>query len=94
MSEHGALDDLSEETADNLVRRLRRIEGQIRGLQLMLTSDRSCKDVITQLTAARKALQQTGFLLVADRLHQCATYPGAEAGDSMADIEQLFTELR
>jgi DNA-binding FrmR family transcriptional regulator len=86
-------DDLDEETLALLLRRLRRVEGQIRGLQQMLTDDRSCSDVITQLGAARKALQQTGFLLVADRLHHCATDSRAN-GATMDDVEQLFAELR
>ena len=76
-----------------LVARLKRIEGQVRGLQQMLVGERSCSDVMTQLNAVRKALQQTGLLVVADRLHQCAAQP-ADAGATLDDVERLFMELR
>ena len=59
--------DLPEQTIDDLLKRLRRVEGQIRGIQQMLVDGRECRDVVTQISAASKALDQAGFKLVALR---------------------------
>jgi DNA-binding FrmR family transcriptional regulator len=58
--------------------RLRRIEGQIRGLQRMVEADEYCIDVLTQLAAASKALQGVGVLLLDEHLQHCVA--GAAAG--------------
>ena len=47
------------------IRRLRQVEGQVRGIQQMLADGRDCRDVVTQMSAANKALEQAGFVLVA-----------------------------
>jgi len=54
-----------------LLRRLRRIEGQIRGLQRMVAQRRDCHDTITQLLAVRSALNQVGLMLLNDYLDRC-----------------------
>ncbi|MGH7582127.1 MAG: metal-sensitive transcriptional regulator [Gemmatimonadales bacterium] len=51
-----------------LVRRLRRIEGQMRGLQKMVEQDRSCADLLTQIASAREALRQAAVALLRDHL--------------------------
>ena len=56
--------ELSADVKGELNTRLRRIEGQIRGLQAMLNEDRDCRDIVTQLAAASKALDQVGFKLL------------------------------
>jgi len=53
--------EIPETTIADLIRRLRRLEGQIRGIQQMLTDERDCRDVVTQISAASKALDQAGF---------------------------------
>ena len=87
--------DLPDETIADLGRRLRRIEGQIRGIQQMLTDGRDCRDVVTQLSAANKALEQAGFVLVAAGLTWCLEDPErSEAeGYSLADVQKMFTKL-
>ena len=91
--EPGEPGDDSAATAD-LVRRLRRIEGQVRGLQQMLEGRRACSDVLTQLTAARKALDQVGFLLVANRLGACIARPGTDIDEaSLDEVKRLFLRL-
>lgn len=87
--------DIPEEAVAELTRRLRRIEGQIRGVQQMLADDRDCREVLTQITAARKALDQVGFLLVANELTWCVSHPeeSAAEGDSLADVQRLFMKL-
>lgn len=57
--------DLPDDTVAGLIRRLRRVEGQVRGIQQMLSDGRDCRDIVTQLSAANKPLEQTGFTLVA-----------------------------
>jgi DNA-binding FrmR family transcriptional regulator len=87
--------ELPEETIGDLIRRLRRIEGQVRGLQQMLTDGRDCREIVTQLSAANKALEQTGFVLVAAGLTWCLEDPdrSAEAGYELADVQKMFTKL-
>ena len=87
--------DLPEETIDNLVKRLRRIEGQVRGIQQMLLDGRECRDVVTQISAANKALEQTGFKLVASGLTYCLNDPekAANEGYDVEDVQKMFLKL-
>ena len=87
--------EISEETLADLHRRLRRIEGQVRGLQQMLADGRDCREVVTQISAARKALDQTGFLLVASGLEWCVSNPeqSAAEGYALADVQRMFMKL-
>lgn len=57
--------------SDELVIRLRRVEGQVRGIQRMVTEGAPCSEVLTQLAAARRALDATGLALLDTRLHEC-----------------------
>jgi CsoR family transcriptional regulator, copper-sensing transcriptional repressor len=87
--------ELDAATKDELVRRLRRIEGQVRGLQQMLEDGRECRDVITQVSAASKALDRVGFRLLAVGMATCLSDPtAAEAhGFRLAEVEELFIKL-
>jgi DNA-binding FrmR family transcriptional regulator len=87
--------DLPDETVADLIRRLRRVEGQVRGIQQMLTDGRDCRDVVTQLSAANKALEQAGFVLVAAGLTWCLEDPerSAAEGYELAEVQKLFTKL-
>lgn len=87
--------ELPEETIADVIRRLRRVEGQVRGLQQMLTEGRDCRDVVTQLSAANKALEQAGFVLVAAGLTWCLEDPerSAAEGYDVADVQKMFTKL-
>ena len=86
---------IPEETTDDLIRRLRRIEGQVRGIQTMLTEARDCADVVTQIAAATKALEQVGFKLVASGLTYCITHPeeAAESGYDLERVEKMFMKI-
>src|SRR6476661_2494589 len=57
---------------DNL-RRLRRLEGQIRGLQKMVEEDRYCPDILTQISSVQEALRSVGRELMRNHLKHCAT---------------------
>ena len=56
---------------DRLLDRLRRIEGQERGLQRMITEESACEDVLTQLAAIRSALDRAGIQLITHRVREC-----------------------
>ena len=87
--------ELPAETIKDLTNRLRRIEGQVRALQQMLADDRDCREIVTQLSAANKALEQTGFVLVAAGLTWCLEDPerSAAEGYELADVQKMFTKL-
>ena len=87
--------DLSEDTIADLIRRLRRVEGQVRGIQQMLSEGRDCRDVVTQMSAANKALEQAGFVLVAAGLTWCLEDPDRSAaeGYSLETVQKMFTKL-
>jgi DNA-binding FrmR family transcriptional regulator len=62
--------------------RLRRVEGQIRGLQRMVEDDEYCIDVLTQISAATKALQAVSLGLLDEHLKHCVAEAIAEGGDT------------
>jgi CsoR family transcriptional regulator, copper-sensing transcriptional repressor len=70
--------------------RLKRIEGQVRGLQRMIDEDTYCIDVLTQVSAATKALQSVAVGLVDEHLRHCVR--DAAAGDDAAHADRMVTE--
>ena len=58
-------------TKDELMARLRRVEGQIRGIEGMLSDDRYCIDILTQISAAQAALDKVALGLLDDHAHHC-----------------------
>jgi DNA-binding FrmR family transcriptional regulator len=72
------------------IARLRRIEGQVRGLQRMVEEDTYCIDVLTQVSAATKALQGVALGLVDEHLRHCVA--DAVAGDDPAHKDRMLTE--
>ena len=73
-----------------MLARLRRIEGQVRGLQRLVDEDTYCIDVLTQLAAVSKALQGVGVLLLDEHLQHCVA--GAAASGDEAHTEELVHE--
>ena len=69
---------------DDYLKRLRRIEGQVRGLQKMVEDDKYCIDILTQVSAATKALQSVALGLLDDHLAHCVTEAAAEGGEVAA----------
>jgi DNA-binding FrmR family transcriptional regulator len=67
---------------DDYLKRLRRIEGQIRGLQRMVDNDEYCIDVLTQISAATKALQSVSLGLIDEHLKHCVADAIAKGGDT------------
>ena len=87
--------ELPEPTISDLQRRLRKVEGQVRGIHQMITDRRDCRDVVTQIAAANKALEQAGFLMVSAGLTWCLEDPGrsAAAGYDVSDVQKMFLKL-
>ena len=65
-----------------LLKRLKRIEGQIRGIQKMIENDRDCESIITQLAAARSAIESVGALVLNNYMKLC--FVKESEGDSPA----------
>ena len=70
---------------DSYLRRLRRIEGQVRGLQRMIGEDKYCIDILTQVAAVTRALQSVALGLLAEHLRHCVAQ-AVSAGDESACV--------
>jgi CsoR family transcriptional regulator, copper-sensing transcriptional repressor len=70
---------------DAYVKRLRRVEGQVRGLQRMVENDEYCIDILTQIAAATKALQAVSLGLLDDHLRHCVAEALAQGGEGADD---------
>jgi len=72
-----------------LLNRLRRIEGQIRGIHRMLAEDRVCEDVVTQLMAARSSLDQVGLLIIDRHIDRCLV-GDADPAQALENLQQAL----
>jgi len=70
---------------DDYIKRLRRIEGQVRGLQRMVEDDKYCIDILTQVAAATRALQSVALGMLEEHLGHCVAGAIAEGGDTATD---------
>ena len=70
--------------------RLKRVEGQVRGLQRMVESDTYCIDVLTQVSAVTRALQGVAVLLLDDHLRHCVAH--AIQSDDAAETDRIISE--
>jgi DNA-binding FrmR family transcriptional regulator len=82
---------------DDLLRRLRRVEGQVRGLQQMVEDDRYCIDVLTQVSAATRALQSVAVGLLDGHLRHCVADAvaagGGEADEKLTEASAAVARL-
>ncbi len=76
--EHGYI---QSDSKDDYLKRLRRIEGQARGLQRMVEEEQYCIDILTQVSAMTKALQSVALGLLDDHLSHCVVDAAREGGD-------------
>ena len=67
---------------DDYLKRLRRIEGQVRGLQRMIEEDKYCIDILTQVSAAKSALESVALGLLQEHLAHCVSEAMAEGGET------------
>lgn len=77
----------------DVIKRLRRAEGQIRGVIGMLEQGRDCADVVMQLAAVSRALDRAGFRVIASGLQQCVAAGEEERGPDLERMEKLFLSL-
>jgi DNA-binding FrmR family transcriptional regulator len=73
---------------DKVMARLKRIEGQVRGLIGMVQKDIPCEDILVQISAAKSALHKTGQVILEGHLSNCVL-SGIESGDSVNTIKKL-----
>jgi DNA-binding FrmR family transcriptional regulator len=86
---------LPEQVTDEVRKRLRRVAGQVQGVERMLEEGRDCKEIVAQISAATKALEQAGFRLVVAGLTYCLERPEeAEAdGYGVDNVQKMFMRL-
>ncbi len=87
--------ELPDDVVTDLGLRLHRAEGQVHAVATMLAEGRECRDIVTQLSAATKALEQVGFRLIASGLTYCVEHPdeAAASGYPLEEVQRLFTKL-
>lgn len=87
--------ELPPEVVDDVVKRLHRVGGQVKALERMLAEGRDCREVVTQFSAASRALDKAGLRIVAAGLSYCTQRPeeAAAEGYDLADVERLFLKL-
>ncbi|MDQ7850884.1 MAG: metal-sensitive transcriptional regulator [Armatimonadota bacterium] len=88
---------LDRETTATAVRRLRRVEGQVKGVQRMLEEDRDCAEIIQQIAAARSALDRVALDLISTGLEQCLRLElrgKTRARSTLHKLQKTFMMLR
>ena len=80
------------EDKDAVLKRLRRIEGQVRGIERMVEDERYCIDVVTQVTAIQAALDKVALELLQDHAHHCVI--GGETAKQDERTEELMGAMR
>ena len=87
--------ELPAEVVDDVRKRLRRAAGQVQAVERMLAEGRDCREVVTQLSAATKALEQAGFKIVASGLAYCVEHPeeASASGYPLEAVERMFMKL-
>ena len=76
------------ETKENLIRRLSRIEGQVRGVQTMLNEERNCQEIMQQLTAIHSAVQSTSRIFLQDYATACLLEMDEDSYDHSEALKQ------
>jgi DNA-binding FrmR family transcriptional regulator len=86
---------IPDDVVDDVRKRLRRAAGQVQAIDRMLGEGRECREVVQQISAATKALEQAGFKLVAAGLTYCVEQPeeAEAAGYALEDVERMFMKL-
>jgi DNA-binding FrmR family transcriptional regulator len=87
--------NIPEADRSDIIKRLRRIEGQIRGLQKMVEDGRDCNDTLTQFAAADRALSRAGFKFLSATMEQCRLNPDEanKSGYTPENLEKMFLRL-
>ncbi|MBC9874482.1 metal-sensing transcriptional repressor [Macrococcoides bohemicum] len=83
----------TEEEKEKMVKRLKRIEGQVRGIQKMIEEDRYCVDILIQISAIESALKQVGFSVTERHMNHCVS-DAIKKGEGTESIDELMKVLR
>lgn len=78
---------------DDIKKRLRRIEGQVRGVLRLMEEEKSCKEVVSQLSAIRNAADKALAQIVAENLHQCILDEQEAGGDTNKKVQEAIELL-
>ena len=84
------MEHFPQEDAARLINRLRRVEGQSRGLQRMIEEGRSCDEVFTQLAATKAALDRVGVLLISLKMRECMADDARLASATQEAVEKAL----
>ena len=84
---------LNGDSADDLLARLRRIEGQVRGIHRMVEAGRPCEDVLMQVSAVTNALRRVGVMMMGCAVTQAVQDALREGRDATAEVEKLAAAL-
>jgi DNA-binding FrmR family transcriptional regulator len=86
---------MHEATRSDLMKRLRRIEGQVGGLHRMVANDRYCVDVLTQINAVRAALHKVEERILHDHVSHCVAdaFASGDVADQRHKVEELITTI-
>ncbi|MCT2536096.1 metal-sensing transcriptional repressor [Aquibacillus koreensis] len=83
----------SESEQKNVLNRLKRIEGQVRGIQKMVEEERYCIDILVQISAINAALKNTGMQLLERHMHHCVSH-AIKTGNGEESIEELMKVMQ
>lgn len=81
---------VSPEEQRKILNRLKRTEGQLRGIQKMIEEEKECIDIVTQLSAVRSSIDRTMGLIVAENLKVCLEHPAKDPEEQAANIQQAI----
>ena len=81
----------NDDTRDAILRRLHRVEGQVRGIIRMVEEEKGCEDVLTQVAAARSAMDRVGIHIITNRMKECLKErPGDSLEDAVTEAINIF----
>jgi DNA-binding FrmR family transcriptional regulator len=81
----------SDDTKEALLNRLNRVEGQVRGIIRMVEDEKGCEDVLTQVAAARSAMDRIGIHIITNRMRECLeNKPSVSPQDAIAEAIDIF----
>lgn len=78
----------------NIVKRLNKIEGQIRGIKKMIESEEGCSNILVQIAAARSAINKVGGMILENYAKSCVSDTAKKAGDEQAVTELIDTIVK
>ena len=81
---------LESDNQKQIINRLRRVAGQLRGIQKMIAEEKDCVNIVTQLSAVRSGIDRTMGIIVAENLKQCFEHPNDNPEEQLEKMEQAI----